>query len=93
MAKGIGGGIKYKYHWVQYVRDGPATGPALEEKVIEVFRCMHRTANIALVAAGSELKYILATVNMKAGDILKTSRFIPKIPGKYCCFNFLMNGN
>lgn len=41
-----------------------------------------RTAHIALVAVGSKLKYILATENMKAGDIIKTSRHLPRIPGK-----------
>lgn len=40
-----------------------------------------RTAHIALVAVGDKLKYILATENMKAGDILKTSRELPRIPG------------
>lgn len=35
---------------------------------------------MALVAVGDELKYILATENMKPGDLLKTSRFIPRIP-------------
>ena len=33
-----------------------------------------------MVAVGDELKYILATENMKIGDLLKTSRFIPRIP-------------
>lgn len=35
---------------------------------------------MALVGVGNELKYILATENMKAGDIIKTSKFIPRIP-------------
>lgn len=39
-----------------------------------------RTAKVALVAVGDDVKYILATENMKAGDIIKTSRFIPRIP-------------
>lgn len=33
-----------------------------------------------MVAVGDKLKYILATENMKAGDLIKTSRFIPRIP-------------
>lgn len=46
-----------------------------------------RTAHIALVAVGDKLKYILATENMKAGDILKTSRELPRIPGIWLfCF-------
>ncbi|XP_055631359.1 39S ribosomal protein L2, mitochondrial [Toxorhynchites rutilus septentrionalis] len=80
IAKGIGGGIKHKYHWIKWIRDGPAEGPPQVEKVIDVFDEGCRTAKIALVAFGNELKYILATENMKPGDLIKTSRFIPRIP-------------
>lgn len=82
VAKGIGGGIKQKYHWVKWVRDGPAEGPPQEERVLEILDDGCRTAKIALVGVGDELKYILATENMKKGDIIKTSRFIPRIPGR-----------
>lgn len=40
-----------------------------------------RTAHIALVAVGDKLKYILATEHMKAGDIIKSSRHLPRIAG------------
>ncbi|CAO1425657.1 unnamed protein product [Diamesa hyperborea] len=80
VAKGIGGGIKHKYHWIQWVRDGPAEGQPQIEKVLDIIKCGCRTADVALVAVGDELKYILATENMKIGDLLKTSRFIPRIP-------------
>lgn len=83
VAKGIGGGIKHKYHWVDWVRDGPKEGPPQLEKVIEVIFDGCRTAKVALIAVGDKLKYILATENMKPGDIIKTSRFIPRIPGEY----------
>ncbi|XP_049872135.1 39S ribosomal protein L2, mitochondrial [Pectinophora gossypiella] len=79
-AKGIGGGIKHKYHWISWVRDGPAEGPPQEEKVIQIIEDGCRTAHVALVAVGDKLKYILATENMKPGDILKTSRYLPRIP-------------
>ncbi|XP_041781474.1 39S ribosomal protein L2, mitochondrial [Anopheles merus] len=80
IAKGIGGGIKHKYHWIKWVRDGPAEGPPQIEKVVDVIDDGCRTAKVALVAVGNEMKYILATENMKAGDLIKTSRFIPRIP-------------
>uniref|UniRef100_A0A1A9WE09 Uncharacterized protein n=1 Tax=Glossina brevipalpis TaxID=37001 RepID=A0A1A9WE09_9MUSC len=80
VAKGIGGGIKQKYHWIKWQRDGPAEGPAQEERVIQVMDDGCRTAKIALVGIGDELKYIIATENMKAGDIIRTSKFIPRIP-------------
>ncbi|KAH8270552.1 hypothetical protein KR018_011483 [Drosophila ironensis] len=80
VAKGIGGGVKQAYRWVKWVRDGPAEGPPQEELVLEVLPDGCRTAKVALVAVGDELKYILATEHMKPGDILKTSRVIPRIP-------------
>lgn len=80
VAKGIGGGIKHKYHWIDWYRVGPTEGPPQEEKVIQVMEDGCRTSHIALVAVGDKLKYILATENMKAGDIIKTSRELPRIP-------------
>lgn len=80
VVKGIGGGIKHKYHWIKWVRDGPTEGPPQEEKVIDVLFDGCRTSKIALIGVGNELKYILATENMKPGDIIKTSRHIPRIP-------------
>lgn len=80
VANGIGGGIKQKYHWVKWIRDGPKEGPPQIEKVIQILKCGCRTADIALVAVNDEMKYILATENMKAGDLIRTSRFIPRIP-------------
>ncbi|XP_054734041.1 39S ribosomal protein L2, mitochondrial [Anastrepha obliqua] len=80
VAKGIGGGIKQKFHWVKWVRDGPTEGPPQEERVVALIDDGCRTAKVALVGVGDELKYILATENMKVGDIIKTSRFIPRIP-------------
>lgn len=83
VAKGIGGGIKQNYHWVKWVRDGPLEGPPQLERVVDVIRDGCRTSKVALVACGDELKYILATENMKPGDVIKTSRFIPRIPGNF----------
>jgi large subunit ribosomal protein L2 len=84
--KGIGGGIKHKYHWVDWKRVGPAEGPPQTERVIQIIKDGCRTANVALVAHGDKMKYILATENMKAGDIIRTSCHIPRIPGIYLKF-------
>lgn len=66
---------------MKWDRDGPSgEGEVQIEKVMQIIKCGCRTANVALVAVGDEMKYILATENMKAGDLLKTSRFIPRIP-------------
>ncbi|XP_043267496.1 39S ribosomal protein L2, mitochondrial [Venturia canescens] len=82
VAKGIGGGIKHKYHWINWKREGPKSldEPPKEEKVLAVFEDGCRTSWVALVASGNEMKYILATENMKPGMILKTSQAIPRNP-------------
>lgn len=84
VAKGIGGGIKHKYHWIDWKRVGPKEGPPQVERVVKVIEDGCRTAHVALVAYEDKLKYILATENMKAGDLIKTSCHIPRIPGKCC---------
>lgn len=80
VVKGIGGGIKHKYHWIDWKRIGPSEGPPLVEKVIKIIKDGCRTSLVALVASGDKMKYILATENMKAGDLIKTSCYIPRIP-------------
>jgi large subunit ribosomal protein L2 len=52
----------------------------LVEKVIEIIKPRDRTAFIALVAHGDTKRYILATQNMKVGDLIKTSCEIPLLP-------------
>ncbi|KAL1506454.1 hypothetical protein ABEB36_005818 [Hypothenemus hampei] len=80
VVKGIGGGIKHKYHWIDWRRVGPKEGPPQVEKVIQIIKDGCRTAFVALVAYQDKLKYILATENMKPGDLIKTSCHIPRIP-------------
>lgn len=87
--KGLGGGIKHKYHWIDWKRIGPKNGPPLVERVMQIIDDGCRTAKVALVASGSKLRYIIATENMKPGDLIKTSGHIPRIPGNkleaYAC--------
>ncbi|KAJ8910353.1 hypothetical protein NQ315_004969 [Exocentrus adspersus] len=80
VVKGIGGGIKHKYHWIEWKREGPSEGAPQIERVMKVIKDGCRTAFVALVAYNDKLKYILATENMKAGDIIRTSSYIPRIP-------------
>lgn len=81
VVKGLGGGLKYKYHWIDPKRVGPTDdSPPLVEKVILVQDVFERTAKIALIASGDKMKWIVATENMKPGDLIKTSCFIPKNP-------------
>lgn len=80
--KRIGGGARQRWRWVDYKRIGPKSGPPLLEKVQEVRYDPHRSADIALVAHGNDRRYILASENMKAGDLIKTSGEIPEMPVK-----------
>ncbi|CAH1979883.1 unnamed protein product [Acanthoscelides obtectus] len=52
----------------------------MEEKVLKIIIDGCRTAHVALIGQGDKLRYILATENMKPGDVIKTSSHIPRIP-------------
>jgi len=80
VAKGIGGGLKHRYHWIKWIRDGPKdlNESPKEERVLEIFKDGCRTSDVALVGSGCELKYILATQNMKPGDVIRTHQGIPR---------------
>jgi len=77
----LGGGIKWPLLWVDYTRHVPQGSPPLVERVLEVFPEPTRTAHVALVGSGDRLRYILATENMKPGDIIKTSSELTRIAG------------
>lgn len=68
---------------IDWQRGGPSAGKPLEEKVLEIIpdRRM-RSADIALVAAGEKKRYIVATQNMKPGDIIRSTREISKLAGE-----------
>lgn len=76
----IGGGYKNKCYWVDYKREGPDDGSVLEEKVYKIVTDDTRSAHLALVAGGDHKRWIIASENMKVGDIIKTSSVIPRIP-------------
>ncbi|XP_071810162.1 large ribosomal subunit protein uL2m-like [Asterias amurensis] len=76
---GRGGGHKRRYRMVDFKRIGPEEGAPKEEKVLQVRYDPCRTANIAMVAAGNHKRWILATINMEKGDIIKTSEVIGRM--------------
>ncbi|XP_040905317.1 39S ribosomal protein L2, mitochondrial [Toxotes jaculatrix] len=79
---GIGGGHKRRYRWIDFQRlryeEGKEAQP-FEEKVVEVRYDPCRSADIALVAGGSRKRWIIATENMQAGDVIKTSGVIGRM--------------
>ena len=78
----VGGGLPIKWHFIDFKRVGPKSGPPLVEKVIDIIKPRDRTAFIALVAHADSKRYILATENMKIGDLIRTSQEIPRVPVK-----------
>ncbi|KAG0714054.1 39S ribosomal protein L2, mitochondrial [Chionoecetes opilio] len=76
----LGGGAKRNYRWIDWFRTGPTDGTFLDERVINVQYDPNRSARIALVATGDNLRYLLASDNMKKGDLIRTSGYIPRIP-------------
>ncbi|KRZ08999.1 39S ribosomal protein L2, mitochondrial, partial [Trichinella zimbabwensis] len=75
----VGGGYNFDWLWISFRRIGPTDGTFYEEKVLEVRRDGIQTAFIALVAGTRGRRWILATENMKAGDVIKTSCHLPRI--------------
>ncbi|KAG1666197.1 39S ribosomal protein L2, mitochondrial [Nymphon striatum] len=77
----IGGGMKYKYTWVDHKRAALPDGKPMQEKIVKIEENkMVRTAKTALVASGTHKRWIIATENMKVGDIITTYSDLPKIP-------------
>uniref|UniRef100_UPI00398E3833 large ribosomal subunit protein uL2m n=1 Tax=Pristiophorus japonicus TaxID=55135 RepID=UPI00398E3833 len=73
---GIGGGHKQRYRMIDFQRlryEHGKEGQPFEEKVVQVRYDPCRSADIALVAGGSRKRWIIATENMEAGDMVKTS--------------------
>eukprot|EP00920_Eleutheroschizon_duboscqi_P029484 GHVT01071606.1.p1 GENE.GHVT01071606.1~~GHVT01071606.1.p1 ORF type:complete len:261 (-),score=-8.58 GHVT01071606.1:58-756(-) len=63
---------------VDWTRIKPEDGRILKEKVYEVFYDQNRSAHLALVASGDKKRYIIATSNMKPGDIIESSSVLTK---------------
>lgn len=76
---GVGGGHKQNYRMVDFKRVGPQDGEPLIERVQLVQYDSCRSADIAIVAGGERKRYIIASQNMKTGDIIKTSGKITRI--------------
>ncbi|CAG7786964.1 unnamed protein product [Allacma fusca] len=74
----LGGGMKHPFLWVDYKRHVPEGAPPLVEKVLEIIPEPNRTAHVALVGSGENVRYIIATENMKPGDLITTSSEITR---------------
>jgi len=75
----VGGGVKFDYFMVDMHRRGPRSpDETYDERVIEVKKDPNRDCAIALVAGSKGKRWIMATENMIAGQIIKTTGYIAK---------------
>ena len=75
------------------MRKGPKSGPPLVERVIRIVNSDCHTAKVAIIGHGNTLRYILATENLKVGDLVKTSGEIPKNPGLVLVYLLFCNNS
>ncbi|CAG0890519.1 unnamed protein product [Darwinula stevensoni] len=80
VVKTIGGGWKYQYHWVDFVRHGNLDGSVRAEKVVRLIQERSRTALLALTAEGDQMRWRLATTAMTPGVTVCNHSDIPRIP-------------
>lgn len=77
----VGPGVRRFYRMVDSTRNVPVgENSPFVERVLDIVDDETRTVFIALVANGNFKRYILASENMKAGDLIKTHNEIPKNP-------------
>lgn len=79
--------MKKIYHMVDMHRCNSPIVPAMEgdvlvERVLNIKKDDVRSAMIALVGSGETKRYIMATENMRVGDIIRSSKKLSKTPSK-----------
>ena len=75
----IGGGVRKYYRWIDLHYLGEK-GETIDEKVFKVRHDPFVTSLLALVARNGHQRWIIASENMKPGDIITTINEIPKNP-------------
>jgi len=76
-----GPGVRRFYRMVDFTRNVPAgENSPFVERVLDIIDDETSDPFIALVVNGNFKRYILASENMKAGDLIKTYNEIPKNP-------------
>ena len=75
----IARGNKKNFRWIDHKRHAPA-GETIEEKVYLIRYDPLNTFLIALVARGGFRRWIMASENMKPGDIIRTHNIMPRNP-------------
>jgi len=77
----VGEGVRRFYRMLDLTRNVPSgENSPFVERVLEIIDDETRNPFIALVANGNFKRYILATENMKPGDLIKTHNEIPRNP-------------
>jgi len=72
------GGERKYFRMIDWVRPGDSENKDRIERVKEIMPCKNRSGHIALVAAENQKRFILATANMKPGDLITSSNKLTK---------------
>lgn len=70
------------FRMIDWVRCHETDGPTKTEKVDQILEDMNRSARIALVATGEKKRYVIATHNMKPGDLIQSTQVLTRSPSK-----------
>lgn len=76
----IGGGKPVVWHMADLVRISSHEADPKIEVIKDIISEQTRSAYLALVVGGEHKRWILATANMKVGDIIQSTREIPAVP-------------
>ncbi|ESN97266.1 hypothetical protein HELRODRAFT_185933 [Helobdella robusta] len=80
-----GGGLKKVFYMIDNLRFNdkyltPQKDGLIVEKILEIRPDQNRTAHVALVASGEKKRYIVATENMKVGNLVRSYNIVSKTP-------------
>lgn len=75
-----GGGHKRRFRMIDWVRYHETDAATKVERVERILYDPNRSARIALVAEGETKRYVIATQNMKAGDLINSTQLMTRSP-------------
>lgn len=67
---------------IDWVRCRETDAATKVERVERILYDPNRSARIALVAEGETKRYVIATQNMKAGDLINSTQLMTRSPGE-----------
>ena len=78
----IGGGDRKYFRMVDYKREESVEGEPTVERVQEILKDDLHSGYLAIIAGSNRKRYIIATENMKPGDLIHTSDKVTRMAGE-----------